>query len=32
MGAPVIKLSILSFPVHITKTNVKSVIDSAVLH
>ena len=32
MGAPVIKLSILSFPVYITKTNVKSVIDSAVLH
>ena len=32
MGAPVIKLAILSFPVYITKTNVKSVIDSAVLH
>ena len=28
----VIKRSILSFPVYITKKNVKSVIDSAVLH
>ena len=28
----VIKRSILSFPVYITKKNVKSIIDSAVLH
>ena len=28
----VIKRSILSFPVYITKKNVKPVIDSAVLH
>ena len=32
MGAPVIKRSILSFPVYITKKNAKSVIDSTVLH